>query len=356
MFTLAIVMAFCFLSTSCTKYQAATEPDDITPINTPTPTTPNAINTPAIIPTHAPVFLIEGSEFKNTQGPVYSHSWSPDGNRLAMAGFEEVNLWYYSSRKLLARLQGHTSYVWGVAWSPDGKMLASASQDNSVRIWDSQVFTQMALLNTGFAFCVDWSPDGATLAVGNYGGQVQLYDTWTWDLIQEYSDIQTQAVINLDWSPDGSRVLAGGLSGKVVVWDVQTAQPVLTMNGYTTARSDANGVAWSPDGLILASAHQDGILRLWDAQNGDLRLEIPAHNGWARGLAWSPDSRMLASSGEDRRAALWDIANGVMLGDIFHNFLPVWSVGISPSGNVMTSGSGAYAESRPGVVISWRVE
>ena len=63
---------------------------------------------------------------------------TPDGRRLATAGRDRaVWLWDLARGEEVARLQGHTSYVWSLAFSPDGATLASGSGDHTVRLWDT---------------------------------------------------------------------------------------------------------------------------------------------------------------------------------------------------------------------------
>lgn len=37
----------------------------------------------------------------------------------------------------VARLSGHTSYIWSLAWIPDSVALASVTGEFTVRLWDT---------------------------------------------------------------------------------------------------------------------------------------------------------------------------------------------------------------------------
>jgi predicted Ser/Thr protein kinase len=63
----------------------------------------------------------------------------PQGTRIASAGRDRaIWLWEPEKNEEVARLPGHTSYVWSLAFSPDGGTIVSGSGDRSVRLWDTE--------------------------------------------------------------------------------------------------------------------------------------------------------------------------------------------------------------------------
>lgn len=80
----------------------------------------------------------ERHRLKTSQAQVCAMAFSPDGRRLAAgASYNEpvIRIWDLEQGRMEAELNGHYGWISGLTFLPDGRLL-SASQDQSVRLWD----------------------------------------------------------------------------------------------------------------------------------------------------------------------------------------------------------------------------
>jgi WD40 repeat protein len=74
---------------------------------------------------------------KGHGGWVRSLVVSPDGKVLASASDDQtIKLWDVATGRTFRTLKAHTGAVRGLAFSPDGLRLASASWDRTVKLWE----------------------------------------------------------------------------------------------------------------------------------------------------------------------------------------------------------------------------
>ena len=125
----------------------------------------------------------EIQHFQGTGGFGYAVAFSPDSKRLAVGGAEKLDdgttslrLINLNTEEIIFDLKGHENwYVGSVEFNADGSVLVSASQDGTVRLWDTQTGEQLAVLDIPGATSVGFSPDGTFLATAGYRDVLRLW-------------------------------------------------------------------------------------------------------------------------------------------------------------------------------------
>lgn len=208
------------------------------------------------------IWVLKGTLFESG---IISAAFSPDGQRIATAGTDEIaRVWELSSLRQVAQMNGHTHTLTTVSFSPDGSRILTASYDTSARIWDA--FT---------------------------GSQLQK--------LSEHSDYITSAM----FSPDGTRVITASQDNRGLIWDVATGKRILSLRG--SPEIPVNRVSCSPDGRWIASASWDGEVRLWDAKIGELSRTF-SNLSWRGSVQFSPDSKKIVAVGAN--TATYDVTTG----------------------------------------------
>jgi WD40 repeat protein/tetratricopeptide (TPR) repeat protein len=192
---------------------------------------------------------------------------SRDGSILAAGGQKDgipwVRLWEMRFDRAAEDLMGLAGRVRCLALSPDGQLLAIA-HDQKVQLWDLSSRQEKASWETsGAATGLAFSPDGRVLAIAD--GGIKL-----WSVVSrtEKPGVPVaHAVRQVAFSPDGVHIALGG--DQASLWNLQTGQ----RRWQTPGRLSVAALAFSADGRRLAAACNEvpgspsGAVTIWEVDS-----------------------------------------------------------------------------------------
>ena len=262
-------------------------------------------------------------------GFVHCVAFSSDGGQLA-SGSESVILRESQSGEAKFKLTGHAAKVNELSFSPNGTRLASASDDNTVRLWNTETGEEVAVLNghTGSVTGVAYSPDENRLVSSSRDGTIKLWDSQTH---VETATLRGHhgTVYRVAFSPDGSCIASAGYDNTVKLWDVETGSEIRTFTGHTGL---VRSVAFDQAGKRLVSGGYDTKIRVWDVASGKQIATAHASSGAVFGVAFTPDGKRFAACGTDHSVHLIETLSGQEIMTFFPGKDGVESVAFSPDG------------------------
>ncbi|MEL7406042.1 MAG: TIR domain-containing protein [Cyanobacteria bacterium J06558_2] len=270
---------------------------------------------------------------KGHTGAVKDVAFDPSGQRLASASEDHTLKLWQTNGTLLLTLRGHRDYVTAVDFSPDGKLVISGSRDNSVRIWEPD----NTLLKTMFGHRnivtgVDISHDGELIVSGSEDSTVKLWNS-SGSLIKTLEG-HGDRVYGVAFSPDGQLIASASGDRTIKIWS-SNGSLMRTLKGHSDR---VLGVAFSPDGQLIASASADQTIKLWQ-QDGTLLETLTGHRDEVYAVVFSPDGQQLVSGSGDNTVKLWQ-RDGTLLKTLIGHKSTVFAVDISSDGQLIASGSG----------------
>ncbi len=278
----------------------------------------------------------------NAGSNVWSVSWSPDGDKVAIAADDIIVLGTSGDILWRGGLERDTDLV---AWSPDSTKVALVSgttlyvfSSEGSELWVWRVSDPFDYIKSA-----EWSPDSSKVAVITSGDEVVVLDSSNGDTVMR-TDCGC-GLASISWAQDSRRlavgyysresagVIAYGVTGGNVLWErtisVPGSPPILwdtewgprdvgvavatgwgrgedargkatvlkTGDGEVMWESpilvrDCHAVAWSPNGLRLATASFKEVAVL--SEGGALLWRLNVSGVVTASPAWSPDSSMLA--------------------------------------------------------------
>ncbi len=271
---------------------------------------------------------------------VYSVEFSPSGDRLAAASQDgTVRLWETGSWQPLLALRADRQEANAASFSPDGRSLATVGDEGTLRLWDLATglprFERPA--HRGDAVIARFAPGGRTLLTGGRkDGQIALWDldqgTESARLKVHPGDFEFAA-----FSHDGRFLVTTG-SDRVRLWDV--ARQAMTAERFIPG-TKLQGASFSRDGRTLALASEGKrCVLLLDLPRLEVRRELDSHLDGIFAVAFSADDRTIYSAGEDGLIRGWDASTGGLLWTRHGHDGKIWGLTLSPDGRTLASASG----------------
>ncbi|HXI86029.1 MAG TPA: WD40 repeat domain-containing protein, partial [Parvularculaceae bacterium] len=262
---------------------------------------------------------------------------SADGNLFATASDDgTVRVWDTQYGVERAFLKGHENWVWGVAFDPSGKRVVSASRDLTARVWNIGTGKEELRLegHKNTVYAAAYSPSGDVIATGSGDGTVRLWDSNTGKnlgILTGHSD----DVVAVDFDPSGKRVASASKDGSVIIWSVASGQSVMRLQA---ADGELTSVKYSSSGDLIAAGSAKGAAIIWSTRDGRLLQRIP-HDGAVFNVAFAGKGKLLLTACADGAVRIFDSASGNMIAEHKDHSDAVRGLDANEAANIYVSAS-----------------
>jgi len=267
-----------------------------------------------------------------------------------------------------------------VSFSPDSTRLVSASNDNTVRIWNlsdqsiTQTFTGREYTDADFDQDIDniqmltavFDATGTRVLVSSTDRTAQLWDIATGKKIFSMEGHRV-APQDVRFSPDNKWILTTSLDS-AALWDADTGEqlavitPSIQTAGDTFSRASARvfggaqaasslgnvfgNSAFTPDGQRIISSVNNSTAKMWEAPSGrEVRLlegntGLGNAYGGQASVAVSPvNSNLIAFNSADLTIRVWDESLGVQKHSLQGHERLISVLGFTPDGRSIVTAS-----------------
>lgn len=235
---------------------------------------------------------------KHERSSYLVFAWSPDNLWLASGGGDSFARLTKRDGTLQHSLK-HQDWVEGVAFGPDPSWYATASDDNIIRVVNTESTgtgtEQFRMAHTHFAQRVIVSSDGEWIASTGYDQVVRI-----WDAVSGVQMLEIPLDSNgsaISFNPDGTRLIAADEDGNVSIWDIASLEARTSYIEFTEFVREAK---FTPSGeFLIVNADDFNVWRIPADQVNDFKIGtegeiIATTESLTYDTAISPDSQWVA--------------------------------------------------------------
>uniref|UniRef100_A0A8C2T297 Apoptotic protease-activating factor 1 n=1 Tax=Coturnix japonica TaxID=93934 RepID=A0A8C2T297_COTJA len=276
-------------------------------------------------------------------------SWSRSSDTILVVAKNKLLLWNMKSLSKVADCRGHMSWVHCVAFSSDGSLFLTSSEDQTIRIWETNkvckssdavlkseldvVFhngevmilaiynqkhiqlingnTDSIIMQTepqeSLICCCCLSEDLKFAAFGQENGAIKVLQLLDGRFLASREAYRT-SVQHCRFTTDCQTLISSAHDAVIQVWNWQLNECVF-LRGHEEAIKD---FALLENSKLLSWSF-DGTVKVWNITTGKTEKDFACHRGAVLSCAVSPDGSRFSSTSADKTAKIWDILTGELL-------------------------------------------
>lgn len=201
---------------------------------------------------------------------------------------------------------GHRGQVVSLSMSPIDECFMSASEDNTVRIWDLRSTTCQGTIHRIKRISACFDPAGIVIAVASSTNTISLYDRRYFDK-QPFLEFQADrpplqwSSVEIDRSGKYILTLADGFA---LLFDAFDGKLLEEFN-HPFKEEKLTSLSFSPDSEYVTAGTSDCKLLIWKSRgsNGIPLVTLDGHKKSVLASKWNPVKAMIASG--DNQIRLW---------------------------------------------------
>ncbi|XP_071620364.1 apoptotic protease-activating factor 1 isoform X2 [Heliangelus exortis] len=285
-----------------------------------------------------------------------------------------VELWNIKSLSKVAECRGHMSWVHCVTFSSDGSLFLTSSDDQTIRIWETnkvckssndvlkseldvvfhngevmilaiynQKHLQLISGNTDSVImqtaaqespisCCCLSEDLKVAAFGQESGTLKVLQLLDGKILKTQEAYRT-SVQHCRFTSDCQTLISSAHDSVIQVWNWQFSQCVF-LRGHKEAIKDFRLLENSE----LLSWSFDGTVKVWNIATGNTEKDFACHGGAVLSCAVSPDGTKFSSTSADKTAKIWSFEGSSVLHELKGHEACVRCCAFSPNNKVLATG------------------
>ncbi|MCP4544666.1 MAG: hypothetical protein GY832_46795 [Chloroflexi bacterium] len=221
---------------------------------------------------------------------------------------ETLRVWDLERGEELGTFTGHSGSVTAVTMTAIGRVAISASWDSTLKVWDLERGEEVRTLtgHTGRVNAVAVTADGRLAISGASDGTLKVWDVGRGEELLSLAG-HIGGVTAVAITPAGRRAISASFDHTLKIWDLESGRGICTLSGHTRS---VNAVAMTADGRLAISASDDETLRVWDLERGEELRTLTGHSLGVNAVAVTADRKRAISASWDSTLKVWDLERG----------------------------------------------